>query len=380
MSLACVGSTRSVPATPSLPRLMVGVCASHIYTAQAPGCSIGSSPQVACGSNFRVLHKSSDSFGPAFCAFPGRSNSGSQELESALSVGALSPTQSQPQFLHALLWCVRLVSVLGSWSLAVTLPADVNHPESQKVFDQKLGTCLQFGRGCLLWSRICSFPSPCRLPLAGDGLVHRQLALPWNCSVLPLFLSNVARSSPFSPHLLVADASIRSTFLLGVDFRHVICGFYLFFLPVKLPSEIQKLPPDLPVREFTGVWKLPLLRLPSRDGSLSLTLLSLFLSFYFILPPFEDNGCFSGHLMSSASNQKLFCRVCSAFKCSFDEFVGEKMVSPSYSSTILAPPAQVSFNIMAAVTIYSDFGNQEDKICYYLHFSPFCFPLSDGTF
>ena len=91
--------------------------------------------QVACGSNFRVLHKSADSFGPAFCAFPGRSNSGSQELESALSVGALSPMRSQPQFLHALLWCVRLVSVLGSWSLAVTLPADVNHPESQKVFD-----------------------------------------------------------------------------------------------------------------------------------------------------------------------------------------------------------------------------------------------------
>ena len=29
---------------------------------------------------------------------------------------------------------VHLVSVLGSWSLAVTLLADVNHPESQEVF------------------------------------------------------------------------------------------------------------------------------------------------------------------------------------------------------------------------------------------------------
>ena len=27
------------------------------------------------------------------------------------------------------------------------------------------------------------------------------------------------------------------------------------------------------------------------------------------------------------------------FKCSFDEFVGEKLFSPSYSSTILAPPS-----------------------------------------
>ena len=31
------------------------------------------------------------------------------------------------------------------------------------------------------------------------------------------------------------------------------------------------------------------LRLPSQDGALSLPLLSLFLSFIFFLPPFEDN-------------------------------------------------------------------------------------------
>ena len=38
--------------------------------------------------------------------------------------------------------------------------------------------------------------------------------------------------------------------------------------------------------------------------------------------------------MSSASIQKLFCGIYSAFKCSFDEFVGEKVVS----SAILGPP------------------------------------------
>ena len=54
--------------------------------------------------------------------------------------------------------------------------------------------------------------------------------------------------------------------------------------------------------------------------------------------PFKDLGCFSGCLMSSAGIQKLFCGIHSAFKCSFDEFVGEKVFSPSYSSTILAPP------------------------------------------
>ena len=49
-------------------------------------------------------------------------------------------------------------------------------------------------------------------------------------------------------------------------------------------------------------------------------------------------GCFSGRLMSAASDQKLFCKLCSQFCCSFDEFVEEKVTSPSYSSAILTPP------------------------------------------
>ena len=64
---------------------------------------------------------------------------------------------------------------------------------------------------------------------------------------------------------------------------------------------------------------------------------------YFFLPPFEDLGCFSGCLMSYASIQKLFCGIYLAFKCSFDEFVGEKVFSLSYSSAILAPPLVPSF-------------------------------------
>ena len=49
-------------------------------------------------------------------------------------------------------------------------------------------------------------------------------------------------------------------------------------------------------------------------------------------------GCFSGCLMSSASIQKLFCGIYSVLKCSFDEFVGEKVVSLSCSSAILGLP------------------------------------------
>ena len=154
---------------------------------------------------------------------------------------------------------------------------------------------MQFGRGCCLWGQDCSSPSgsgccpPASLALAGDGPVNSQLALFW-CSLSPLFcewtqqclklelfagkfflsfflflsffsffslaipqfgllshvsslrlssghsgplltLNNANHTSLFSPCLLVADACVWATYLLGVVFRYMICGFYLFFPP-----------------------------------------------------------------------------------------------------------------------------------------------------
>ena len=61
-------------------------------------------------------------------------------------------------------------------------------------------------------------------------VAHKSsLRLPSGHSGPVLTLSNAARSSPFRPHLLVADAGVWGIFLLGVAFRHIICGFYLFF-------------------------------------------------------------------------------------------------------------------------------------------------------
>ena len=57
-----------------------------------------------------------------------------------------------------------------------------------------------------------------------------------------------------------------------------------------LPSEIPKLPTDLPERGFLGVWKL-LLFYDSLSGMVSVP--NSFVSFYllyFVLLPFEDNG------------------------------------------------------------------------------------------
>ena len=88
------------------------------------------------------------------------------------------------------------------------------------------------------------------------------------------------------------------------------------------------------------------LRLPSWDATPSLPLLSVFLFcfvlffclLYFSYLLLKTMGCFSGYLISSASIQKLFCGICSVFKCYFDEFVGEKVVSLSYASAILGLP------------------------------------------
>ena len=135
-----------------------------------------------------------------------------------------------------------------------------------------------------------------------------------------LTLSNAARSSPFRPRLLVADAGAWGTFLLGVAFKHVICGFYLLFivpLLARLSSEIQKLLPDPPGQDS----------LPGTDLLSSFVSLFIFYVLSYLLS--KTMGCFSGCLMTSASDQKLFCEVCSVFSYSFDEFVGEKVVSPS---------------------------------------------------
>ena len=76
--------------------------------------------------------------------------------------------------------------------------------------------------------------------------------------------------------------------------------------------------------------------IPPSFVSLSLFFFFVFYIFSYLLS--KTMGCFSGCLMSSAGIQKLFCGIYLAFKCSFDEFVGEKVVSPSYTSAILALP------------------------------------------
>ena len=72
---------------------------------------------------------------------------------------------------------------------------------------------------------------------------------------------HATHTSLFSPCWMVADVSFGATSPLGVVVRYVFCACVCVFplLPVMLLSEILKLPTDLPVRGFPGVWKLLLL-------------------------------------------------------------------------------------------------------------------------
>ena len=81
-------------------------------------------------------------------------------------------------------------------------------------------------------------------------------------------------------------------------------------------------------------FKTPSLEWVSISNS-SVSLFNLYILSYLLS---KTMCCLSGCLVSSASVQKLFCGIFSVFKWSFDEFVGEKVVSPSYSSAILGLP------------------------------------------
>ena len=141
-------------------------------------------------------------------------------------------------------------------------------------------------------------------------------------------------------------AGVWGTFLQGVAFRHVICGPYLIFPPSWVALQDLKTSPR-PASARVSWWletSSIKTRFPGRV-SLPSSFVSLFIFNILSYLPSKTMGCFSGRLMSAASDQKLFCKLCSPFNCSFDEFVGEKVVSPSYSSTILTPPQHFPFQL-----------------------------------
>ena len=112
-----------------------------------------------------------------------------------------------------------------------------------------------------------------------------------------------------------------------------------------LPSVVPRLARDLAVRVFPGVWKLlSFSRLPSWAELCPYLFCLSFYHLYFFLPPFEDSGLLFWVADVLCWDSVVLWNLHSAFKCSFDEFVGEKVVSPSYSSAILGPHPMSSSN------------------------------------
>ena len=118
-------------------------------------------------------------------------------------------------------------------------------------------------------------------------------------------------------------------------------GFIYFSPPSQLALRDSKTSPRPASARVSWCLETSSIKTPFPGGisvpSSFVSLLVFYILSYLLL---KTMGCFSARLITSASDQKLFCEVCSAFSCSFDEFVGEKVVSPSYSSTMLAPPEE----------------------------------------
>ena len=272
MSLACVGSTRSVLATLGLPPL-TGAFPSTLL--RLPAALYGAGPALPAVPVFGYSTKARTRLGLRFVPSPAGAAQAAQSLTGALSrvLCTFSPPRAQHQFPRA---------PVGACTLCLFLGAGL-YPRPSR----RMSTIQNLMKSLVRnWEPVCSvvggavsgakstpFPSPLS-PASSGGWAHlppassslellspfvlrtsavclgwlvfslslaipqfkllshvSSLRLPSGHSGPVLTLSNAARSSLFHPHLLVADAGVWGTFLLGVAFRHVICGFYLFFPP-----------------------------------------------------------------------------------------------------------------------------------------------------
>ena len=126
---------------------------------------------------------------------------------------------------------------------------------------------------------------------------------------------------------------------------HILWVFFFFFSWLCCPLRFQNSPQTLLADGFLLCGNFSSFTIPCPWWvSVPKSFVSLFVFYILSSLLLKRLGCLSGCLVSSTSIQKLFCGSCSTFKWSFDEFVREKVVSPSYSSAILGPlPQHLNF-------------------------------------
>ena len=188
----CSGHTGFVPTH--------AVCAFRVYTAQAPSrllyreraLSCVHFPGLSCsgsgsGYSTKVQTRLCLRFVPSPCEQlrqPGTWQAHSPQVQWALSSPCPSlkfPGAPGPGF---------LVSPLRSWCLAATLPADVNHPESQKSLVRDWKPVCSLVGDAVSGTEFAPFPSPlppasggrwASLQLASSSLVLLSSFLLWMC-------------------------------------------------------------------------------------------------------------------------------------------------------------------------------------------------------
>ena len=145
----------------------------------------------------------------------------------------------------------------------------------------------------------------------------------------------------------MVDVSVWATSPSGVASRCVFCKVLFFSLQFVLPFEIPKLPQTRWWEGFLVFGNLHFMTPSLGRVFIPNSFVSLFVFCLLSYLLLKRMGCLSGCLVFSTSVQKLFSGSCSAFKWSVDEFWGEKVVSRSYSSTILGPPSSNDFLLFA---------------------------------
>ena len=179
-----------------------GVCAFPVYTAQALGCSAGNCLWWALGcmhfpglshsgSGSQVVHKGADFVGPSFCALP---RSEKLRRPGVWRAQFPPPTPAPALLLEAAAYHLPSPSRSVFWvhkSCAFLVVPCVSSGELISGCDPPSGcqpsriprslvsneACLQYGRGCLLGSRLPPSGSGCpRLLVSSVGWAGPQLA------------------------------------------------------------------------------------------------------------------------------------------------------------------------------------------------------------
>ena len=343
MSLASVGSTCSVPVTLGLPLLTAHVLSpSTLLRLQAALQGVG--PELCAVPIFGSSTKAQTRLGLRSVPSPAGAAHAARSLTGALSPGAVRLIPSVgPASVSTRAGSVRLCLFWGAGLQPRPFQRLSTIQELRKSFVRNWKPVCSLVGDTVSGAAFAPFPSP--LPPASS---RGWAGLPPASSSLellsPSFVPKQCRLIlSVQPPLAGGGCKSWGYFSAGSCFQASNL-WVVFIFPLSYAALRDSKTSPRPASERVS-WCLAISSIMTPFlgwVSIPSSFVPLFIFYILSYLLWKTMGYFSGRLMSSANDQRLFCGVYSAFKCSFNEFVGEKVVSPSYSSTILArPPTNV---------------------------------------